>query len=221
MKTAYEMALTLSMPHKHFKVLVKCQRANGIRLVEGKDGGNAAREFIHCIADAIKEKCSAVIAGSHFMSILSDGSQAKKTNDEKELVLVRTERNGIPVYFVVSLLEIADLGGANANSIKAPIDSVFVCGNEDDENSVRGPIPLSDYNTKVVSATADGANVNVGVYSGVLTQMKNEREWLVVIHCVNHRLELALKDVVKGFNHFNEIDCFYKGIWSLLKTLEN
>ena len=106
------------------------------------------------------------------MSILSDGSQAKKTNDEKELVLVRIERNGIPVYFVVSLLEIADLGGANANSIKAPIDSVFVCGNEDDEHSVKGPIPLSDYNTKVVSPTADGANVDVRVYSGVLTQMK-------------------------------------------------
>ena len=66
MKTAYEIALTPSMPHKHFKVLIKCQRANGVRLVEGKDGGNAAREFIHCIADAIKENCAAVIAGSHF-----------------------------------------------------------------------------------------------------------------------------------------------------------
>ena len=90
MRTAYEMAITPSMPHKHFKVLVKCQRAN-----EGKDGGHAAREFIHCIAGAIKEKCAAIIASSHFMSILSDGSQARKTKDEKKLVLVRTARNGI------------------------------------------------------------------------------------------------------------------------------
>lgn len=39
------------------------------------------------------------------MSILSDGPHARKTNGEKELVLVRTERNGIGVYFAVSLLE--------------------------------------------------------------------------------------------------------------------
>ena len=30
------------------------------------------------------------------MSILSDGSQARKTGKEKELVLIRCERNGIP-----------------------------------------------------------------------------------------------------------------------------
>ena len=215
MRTAYEMAITPSMPHKHFKVLVKCQRANGVRLVEGKDGGHAAREFIHCIAGAIKEKCVAIIASSHFMSILSDGSQARKTKDEKELVLVRTARNGIPVYFVVSLLEMSDLGGANADSIKAAIDGIFCEG----DGKVQGdPVPLGDYKTKVVCATADGANVNVGVYSGVLTRMKNEREWLVTIHCVNHRLELALKDVVKGFKPFKKVDDFYKDVWSLLKN---
>lgn len=221
MKTAYEMVLTPSMPHKHFKVLVKCQRENGVRLVQGKDGSNAAREYIHCIADAMKEKCAAVIAGRHFISILSDGSQARKTNDEKELILVRTERNGIPVYFVVSLLEMANLGGSTADSIKKAIDSVFSNGSEDDdENDAqdKGPMPLIDYNTKVVSATADGASVNFGVYSGVLTQLKNEREWLVMIHCVNHRLELALKAVVQSFDRFSEVDSFYQSIWSLLKN---
>ena len=50
MRTAYEMAITPSIPHKHFIVLVKCQRANCVRLVQGKDGGHAACEFIHCIA---------------------------------------------------------------------------------------------------------------------------------------------------------------------------
>ena len=39
----------------------------------------------------------------------SHGSQVRKTNNEKELVLVRAEKNGIPVYFVVALLEMAEL----------------------------------------------------------------------------------------------------------------
>lgn len=215
-RTAYEMALNPSMPLKHFKILVKCQRENGVRLVEGKDDSNAAREFIHYIADAIKEKCAAVIASSHFISILSDGSQARKTNDEKELILVRTERNGLPVYFVVSLLEMASLGGTDANSIKAAIDGVFHSAEDDD--SCNGRIPLTDYRTKVVSVTSDGASVNLGVYNGVLTQMKRERDWLVTIHCVNHRLELALKDAVKAFKPFDEVDRFYQDVWSLLKN---
>ena len=33
MKTAWAMALTTSMPHKHFSVLVKYQRINGVRFV--------------------------------------------------------------------------------------------------------------------------------------------------------------------------------------------
>ena len=39
----------------------------------------------------------------------SYSSQVRKTNNEKELVLVRAEKNGIPVYFVVALLEMAEL----------------------------------------------------------------------------------------------------------------
>lgn len=100
------MAITSSKAHKYFKVLVKCQLANGVRLVHGKNSSNAAREFVHFIAKATTEKCAGIISGSDFMSILSDGSQARKTNDEKELVLVRVERSGVPIYFAVSLLEI-------------------------------------------------------------------------------------------------------------------
>ena len=75
------------------------------------------------------------------MSILSDGSQARKTKDEKELVLIRTLRNGIPMYFVVSLLEMSAFGGANADYIKSAIDSIFCQG---DDDTAQGPIPLQD-----------------------------------------------------------------------------
>ena len=71
----------------------------------------------------------------------------------------------------------ASLGGGNSASIKAAIDSIFQQGSEDNGNQ-NGAIPLGGNREKVVSATADGANVNLGVYSGVLTQMKQERDWL-------------------------------------------
>ena len=88
-----------------------------------------AQEFIHYIADAIQVKVVAIIASKQFMAMLSDRSQARKTSNEKELVLVWVEKNGTPVYFVVALLEMADFGGTDAISLKKGVDSLFESGN--------------------------------------------------------------------------------------------
>ena len=44
-------------------------------------------------------------------------SQTRKTDNEKELLFVRVERFGIPVYFVVSLLELATFDGTNEDAL--------------------------------------------------------------------------------------------------------
>ncbi len=116
-----------------------------------------------------------ILGSTHFMSLLSDGSQARKTGKEKELVLIRCERNGIPTYIVLSLLEMQQFGGTNADAIKKAIDSLF-------QNPSIFDIPEEYYRKCQVSCTADGASVNMGKYSGVLTQMKNQRPWLLNIH---------------------------------------
>ena len=85
------------------------------------------------------------------MSSLSDGSQARKVKDEKELAMVRTKNNGIPLYFVVSLVEMAQYRGTDANSIKQAIDDVFV---------KKLGIPEDQYLYSMVSSSADGASVN-------------------------------------------------------------
>ena len=81
------------------------------------------------------------------------GSQARKTGNEKELILVRVERFGIPVYFIVWLLDMAAFGGTNVDVLRKGLDSVFETGN----------IPVEDYQTNLVSATADEANMNLGI----------------------------------------------------------
>ena len=67
---------------------------------------------------------------------------------------------------------------------------------------------MDDYNTKLASATSNGANVNLGVYNGALTVLKAEGPRLVVINCVNHRLELGIRDAVKDIMQF-ECKKFY------------
>ena len=141
------------------------------------------------------------------MSVLWDGSQPRKSGSEKKLVLLRATKAGLPVYFVISLLEKAQSGGTDAESLKNVVDSVF-----EKKGNRPTPILLDDYFTKTVSATANGANVNMGKYNGSLKIMARERPWLIVIHCMNHRIELAIKDMIKSVDKFEECDKFYNMI---------
>lgn len=93
-RTAYELALHPTTPLSNFKILVKCQRMNGVRLIDGKDDGKSVGEYIDCIAKAVEEKVAAVLVSKNAMSLLSDGSQARKTGADKEMVLIRVERFG-------------------------------------------------------------------------------------------------------------------------------
>lgn len=52
--------------------------------------------------------------------------------------------------------------------------------------------------TGLIGAGADGASVNFGVHRGMIQQMREDQlPWLVGVHCVAHRLELAVKDALK------------------------
>ena len=58
----------------------------------------------------------------------------------------------------------------------------------------------------------DSASVNTGIHSGLGTRIRNELSpWVTLIHCFNHRLELAIKDAFKG--------TFFSGIDTMLLKL--
>ena len=183
-----------------FQVLINAQRENGVRLIKGKSGSRAAHDFVECISAAVVEKLIEILSGSSFFSCLSDGSQARKTKSDKELVLCRVGRNGVPTYFVLGLMQMGDYGGTDAQSLKKAIDYVF-----------QGRMCLSDedYRLKFVSATADGASVNFGALNGLITLFRETREWLLALHCANHRVELAIKDSILDDFYYAPVDEFY------------
>ena len=65
----------------------------------------------------------------------------------------------------------AEFGGTDVISLKKGFDLVFETGND----------PLSDYQTRLTIATSDSTNVNLGIYSGALTMMKENRPWLITM----------------------------------------
>ena len=165
-------------------------KANGVKLIQGTDSSNKAREFVKVIADTVLSNITSYLSSVSAFSILSDGSQARKTGREKELVLVRLIKDGIPTNFTtnftVALVDMDAYGDANARNLKRAINDVF---------RLKVALPAERYIKLQVSAMAGGAAVNTGVYNGLMTQMKADgRPWLLTIHCVAHRFELAIKD---------------------------
>ena len=47
LRTAYELALAPNMSLKHFEVLVKCQKQNGLKPIHGKQDERAVKEYIY------------------------------------------------------------------------------------------------------------------------------------------------------------------------------
>ena len=72
-----------------------------------------------------------------------------------------------------------------------------------------GRTPLEDYLTKLIGIMSDGGCVNTGRINELMTHLTGECPWLIKIHCVNHREELAVKDAFKQ-SPFKQIDDLYQ-----------
>ncbi|KAK6192681.1 hypothetical protein SNE40_004112 [Patella caerulea] len=208
--TAYKVA-TDGLPLKSFKSFIEIQKKHGVQLIDGVQDSNKAREFINEIATSMRKKLCDVINETKFFTVLSDGSQARKTGHEKELIMIKTVRDGVAENFVVGLKNVGDYGDATSENLKTLLDDTFLGKTSLD-------LDKNQYKHKLIAATADGAAVNTGCYNGLLTRLKNDdREWLVNIHCVCHRVELAIKDILKKEKEFVAIEDFLVTIYYLFK----
>ena len=53
---------------------------------------------------------------------------------------------------------------------------------------------IGKFPERLLGLNFDGASVNTGIHKGLRAKIKEEVDWLQLVHCYNHRLELALKD---------------------------
>ncbi|XP_033632523.1 zinc finger protein 862-like [Asterias rubens] len=208
LRSAYIMAVD-GLPLSTFKTLVRVQKANGVKLIQGTESSNRAKEFVHVIADVIRSKLTSILCSAPAFSVLSDGSQTRKTGNEKELVMVRVVKDGHPKFFVAALENVDSYGDATAGNLHKSIKHAL---------TEKVKLPADKYTKALVSATADGASVNTGVYNGLLVRLQRDgRPWLVMIHCISHRLELAVKDALMNEAALVEVKELMVTIYYLMK----
>ena len=77
-----------------------------------------------------------------------------EVRQEEELVLIRTEHNGIPTYIITSLVEVSEYGGSNANFIVTGMSDIF-----ENQNS-KFYMEKADCEKKAISWAHDGTSAN-------------------------------------------------------------
>eukprot|EP00057_Strongylocentrotus_purpuratus_P007735 XP_011662209.1 PREDICTED: uncharacterized protein LOC105437382 [Strongylocentrotus purpuratus] len=195
------MVAHCEQPFTMYKQFVLLEKKHGVDLGVTYINDAACRTFIHHIAATIREDLEKLFGQEPFyFSLLFDGSTDKSIS-EKEVVSIKLIEDGIPK---IKVLGIAEPERCDAPTVEQAIRKLC-----EDHN-------LNLKNGFVASA-ADGAAVNFGERSGILTRFQREdAPWLIKMHCIAHRLELALKDAFKNTYYVLEPDGEHLDLWKLL-----
>src|SRR6218665_1895938 len=149
---------------------------------------------IHIASEMKKAICREIISSKKKISVLIDESTtlSKKTT---LVVAIRTFFANFPGEAYVFNLDLIELSSTTAENItKELLSNLNMHGFDQDF-----------LDECLIAFACDGASAMIGKDSGVATRLQNIFPNLLIWHCANHRLELAVGDVVDevfGINHF-------------------
>jgi hypothetical protein len=158
----------------------------------------AAAKFVNVIGQITRESLNADLAKARYYSILNDGITDVSTT-EQELVYVLFLQDGTPV---IKFMGVESPAQADAEGLQTAIETSF------------SRIGISRFPDRLVGLNIDGASVNMGVHAGLGAKVCETAPWLVLVHCFNHHIELAIKDAFDA-SAFSKIDKMLRVLHSL------
>ena len=159
----------------------------------------AAAEFTEVIAEVERKKMVNYLSKARYFSVLNDGSSDSSVS-EKELVYALFLVDGKPE---VTFISIESVKVADAAGILDCIKNAF------------NRIGIIQFTDRVVGLNVDGASVNTGKFTGLGVRVKAQAPWLQLVHCFNHRLELAIKDAFQETPAYSAIETFITKLYYL------
>ena len=197
---AYFMAMEQISFHKFPGICELERRRHGVNIGTNYTTETSARSFIHFMAEAQRKKLVTVLQQAKFFSILLDGSTDSR-NIENELLLVvwldkDGQTNGERVVTRTSYLKVTRPLTATAKGIFDVLQTAL---------QGLGISAISrEECAKIVGIGTDGASANIAG-AGLKGLVEKEIPWVVWMWCMAHRLELAVKDVLKH-THFELVN---------------
>lgn len=141
----------------------------------------SAKCFIQAISNVELKSVSNLIEQSKFICVIGDGSTDVSVK-EQDMWFVRFSVCG---QVFVKFIGVEAVDKANAENIVNGLHNVV-------ENNIK--LEWNSFVRKLIAISCDGASVMVGCRGGVATLLRKEQPCILTLHCMAHRLELALKD---------------------------
>ncbi|XP_065679334.1 zinc finger protein 862-like [Hydra vulgaris] len=178
-------------PFTDYPYLIALEKTNGVTNLGVSYGTDrAAAIFTDYIGTVIKNKLTECLKNCRFYCVLCDGSTYSAVS-EQELIYILYLKDGSSK---VEFLSIETAENSNAVGLKKCITDAFT------------RVGITNSYKHLLGVNLDGANVNLGAYAGLGALLKEGSPWLEIVHCFNHRLELALKDAFESLSAFKTVD---------------
>ena len=208
MNTAYFVA-SEGEPFTKYPRLCALQEKNGLNMGTNYLNRQACKVFITSIGEVLRNETIQFIRNARFISILSDGSTDRSIL-EQEIVYVRYTGEDGKVQ--TRLADMVDLTYGHVQGVSEGIFKAL--------EMVELPCPLLA--RKLIGINTDGASVNMGKKAGAIKLIKDRideeldqscEQYMTVVHCIAHNLELAVCDSKKGCPYLDKFEETLKGIF--------
>ena len=194
---AYLVA-TENMSFLKYPVICDLEKKHGLDIGVSYTNERSGRTFVHYIAEARRQELAKKVVSAKFYSLLTDGSTDKGNIDNEAVLTVWCDSNGTDekIHTRISYLSL--------------IRPKFVTGEGLFEVLVQALKKLGieevdvDHCKQLIGIGTDGTSANIA-NAGLKGIVESKLEWIVWMWCLAHRLELGIKDALKG-TYFDEID---------------
>ena len=172
----------LSRPFSDFEDLLVLEEKNGMKKTQAYYNDRVAAGFVDFVGKSMKDDLVKDLLSAHYYAFLTDGSTDSSILKQEALyVLFFSPSSGLPVF---KFLSVESPEHAHADGLKASLEDSF------------HRIGITPLHTRLASLNIDGAAINTGIHSGLGVKVKESAPWISLVHCFNHRLELAVKDTL-------------------------
>ena len=179
--------VTNNRPMTDYVWMCELDEKKGITLGKTYRNATAATCFLEAMAAVEYKKVAKDVQGARFISVIGDGSTDTSIK-EQDLWYVRF-CDHYTMETRVYLLGVATVEKANAENILTGLKSVV-------QTNLK--IAWNDFSAKLIAIGCDGASVMVGARAGVVARVREEQKCVLTVHCMAHRIELAMKDSFKS-----------------------
>ncbi|XP_046840490.1 zinc finger protein 862-like [Xenia sp. Carnegie-2017] len=187
------------LPFKKYIPICELLEKCGVDLGKSYRTDRSAAELSDHISGVMKGNLDEDLKDARYLSVLCDCSTDTCVKSQELFYVLYVNKNG---RSTCKLMSVETVENDDAAGLKEAMNEAFA------------RFGITNFESKLAATGLDGASVNMGRNTGLAARLKEVAPWLTVVHCFNHRLELAAADAFNA-TFFAQVDEILRQLFSL------